>query len=65
MVLPDKTLAVGDSAADIKAAQAAQCWSCYATWGLSHEDKLREIQADIVVDSPEKLCRIVLQRYNG
>ncbi len=30
---PEETLFVGDSAADISAAQNAGCRSCYATWG--------------------------------
>jgi pyrophosphatase PpaX len=63
MVLPEKTLLVGDSAADMTAAIAAGCRTCYATWGLSPEDKLKDIQADHIVDTPDILCRFVFQRF--
>ena len=59
---PGKTLFVGDSAADIKAAQAARCWSCHATWGIpASEHILDGIQADIVVKTPKELLGFVLQ----
>ena len=45
-VLPKEALLVGDSAADIEAARAAGCPSCYATWG---------IQGDTVPPAPRRI----------
>lgn len=56
---PGETLVVGDSAADIEAARAAGCWSCYATWGIpviEHEQD--SIQADLVADTPKALLEL-------
>jgi pyrophosphatase PpaX len=64
MVPPEKTLLVGDSAADMIAAGAAGCRTCYATWGLPPEDKLKDIRADHIVDTPDILCRLVLRRFD-
>ncbi len=60
-VRPSKTLVVGDSTADIGAARAAGCWSCYATWGIpAAEQRLESIQADLVVEKPEALLELKL-----
>ena len=46
-----KTLVVGDSAADIDAANAAGCLSCYAIWGVPANESTAS-KADYVVSSP-------------
>jgi HAD superfamily hydrolase (TIGR01549 family) len=59
---PHETLVVGDSASDIAAATAANCRSCYATWGIRDlEKRLNEITADLVVERPEQLSRLSFQ----
>ena len=56
---PHETLVVGDSAADIEAARAAGCWSCYATWGIPNvEHRLGSIQADLVAEMPQVLLEL-------
>jgi pyrophosphatase PpaX len=56
---PDKTLFVGDSAADIGAALNAGCWSCHATWGLNDDNCLPEnIQPHFVVKSPRAILSL-------
>lgn len=58
---PRETLVVGDSAADIEAARAAGCWSCYATWGLPvAEQRLDSIQAHLVTETPKTLLELKL-----
>jgi HAD superfamily hydrolase (TIGR01509 family) len=58
-VLPEKTLVVGDSPADIGAALAAGCWSCLATWGISTpENIVLEAQPHLVAETPEVLLRL-------
>ncbi len=56
---PREALVVGDSAADIEAARAADCWSCYATWGIpATEHRLNSIQADLVAETPKALLEL-------
>ncbi len=53
---PQETLLVGDSGADIAAAQAAGCWSCHAIWGIPvSERSLASVKPDIVARTPEAL----------
>ncbi len=59
-VSPDDTLVVGDSIADIEAGRASGCNTCHATWGISLEDKQKDLQADFIMDTPELLCRLIL-----
>jgi len=50
---PQETLVVGDSRADIEAAQRASCWSCHATWGISIDQAgLGDVQVDLVAETP-------------
>ena len=59
---PHEAVMVGDSASDIKAAQAAGCHACYATWGIPAEERdnlLNHVYPDFIIDSPEDLLRIV------
>ena len=58
---PRETLMVGDSAADIEAARAAGCWSCYATWGIpAIELVFDSIRADLVAKTPRALLELKL-----
>lgn len=52
-----ETLFVGDSLADMMAAQSAGCWSCHARWGAS---PLGNFQPDYIAETPEKLYRIIM-----
>jgi pyrophosphatase PpaX len=53
---PEETVMVGDSAADMEAARAAGCFSCYAIWGLpASEHKTDIIRADKVAAMPDAL----------
>lgn len=53
---PHETLLVGDSGADIAAAQAAGCWSCHAIWGIPvSEHSLDSVKPDMVARTPEVL----------
>ncbi len=56
-VKPEEALYVGDSLADMLAAQKAGCRSCHAHWGA---DKLEGFQTDYAVASPPGLLKIVL-----
>ena len=53
---PEQCIVVGDTPADIEAAQAAGCWSCHATWGIpaAYSNHL-QTDADFVVHTPEEL----------
>ena len=57
--LPRETLVVGDSSADIEAANAAGCWSCLAAWGVS-ENVSESVQkkADFIAKFPEIVLRL-------
>lgn len=53
---PEETLFVGDSAADMAAAQAAGCWSVHATWGIPHGGPgLNGIKPHDVIGDPASL----------
>lgn len=56
-----ETLVVGDSLADMQAAQAAGCWSCHAIWGIPNtESDLGELTVDMVATIPEDLLELQL-----
>jgi len=58
---PSLTLVVGDSAADMEAAKAAGCWSCYATWGIPvAEQRLEAVQADLVAETPDVFLELIV-----
>ena len=59
-VLPKEALLVGDSAADIEAARAAGCPSCYATWGIQGDTVLPSTTPDYVARAPAELRSLVL-----
>jgi pyrophosphatase PpaX len=51
-----ETLFVGDSLADMTAAQSAGCWSCHAKWGVVSSENY---QADFIIETPEELLGII------
>jgi phosphoglycolate phosphatase-like HAD superfamily hydrolase len=56
-----ETIVVGDSLADMKAAQAAGCWSCHAVWGITNpEHSLGKVEVDLVAEMPEALLKLLL-----
>lgn len=57
-----ETLFVGDSFADMTAAQSAGCWSCHAKWGVS---PLENYQADFIVETPEELLGIIRNYHDS
>ena len=59
-VLAKEALLVGDSAADIEAARAAGCPSCYATWGIQGDAAPPSTSPDYVARSPAGLRSLVL-----
>ena len=61
-IAPPEALMVGDSASDIKAAQAAGCPGCYATWGLPSGERnnlLTIVSPDFIIDSPHDLLKVL------
>lgn len=61
-ISPGEAVMVGDSASDIKAAQAAGCHGCYATWGIPVDERgnlLKNVSPDFTIDSPDELLKIV------
>jgi phosphoglycolate phosphatase-like HAD superfamily hydrolase len=56
---PDETVVVGDSLSDILSAKAAGCWSCYALWGVSPDERhIFDAAADIVAEWPSDLLQL-------
>ena len=56
-----ETLVVGDSHADILAAQAAGAWSCLAGWGVAPEERdLVAATPDIVAEHPSALRQLLV-----
>ena len=56
---PGQCVVVGDTPADIGAAQAAGCWSCLATWGIPAANSSHaQTEADFVIDKPEALLEL-------
>ena len=57
-----ETLFVGDTEADINAAIAGGCWSCYATWGIRDDAQTSNCRhADFIARSPEALSELDYQ----
>ncbi len=60
---PEQCILVGDTPADMAAAQAAGCWSCLATWGIPEANRSHaNTQSDFVIDRPEALLELPLFR---
>ena len=60
---PAQCIVVGDTPADMGAAQAAGCWSCLATWGIPAANRSHaQAEADFVIDSPGALLELPLLR---
>lgn len=58
-VKPEETLVVGDSLADMKAARAATCRCCLATWGTYMDPD--SIEADEKIGEPREVLGLVLK----
>ena len=52
---PQKTLVIGDSAADILMGRAAGTRTAAALWGNPHREKLLAAKPDFVIDSPMQI----------
>ncbi len=60
---PSQCIVVGDTPADMGAAQAAGCWSCLATWGIPAANSSHaQAKADFVIDRPEALLELPILR---
>ena len=56
---PEETIMVGDSFADIEAARAAGCSSCYSIWGIPESEHEPEgIRADFVAATPQMILNL-------
>lgn len=55
---PQRTLVIGDSAADILMGRAAGVSTAAAMWGQPHREKLLATSPDFVIDSPRQLTRM-------
>ncbi len=65
-IRPDEALVVGDSAADIAAAQAAGCRSCWATWGIPQGHMgLNGSTPDLVASGPEVVSQFLGLESSG
>ncbi|WP_368353881.1 MULTISPECIES: phosphoglycolate phosphatase [Comamonadaceae] len=53
---PARTLAIGDSVNDARAARAAGCPVVLVTYGYNHGQPARQVDADAHVDSLQALC---------
>ena len=56
----EEVLYVGDSNVDVAFAHAAGVKVCGVSWGFRGAEELREAGADVIVDSAEKLKKIIL-----
>jgi len=59
-ITADEALMIGDSTADIGAANAAGCWSCHAVWaGTPPGPPLEGIRPDFVAEKPSQVLQIL------
>lgn len=59
-VTPEVTLVVGDSSADILAAQNAGCWSALAGWGVPLDQReMERAMPDVVAEHPAALRAVL------
>ena len=58
----DDFVVVGDSDVDIATAKSAQMLSIGVTWGFRTREDLTAAGADIIVDKPEEIFRLISQR---
>ena len=54
------TLYVGDSGVDMQTAKNAGLCACGVLWGFRSKEELLENGADLIVESPQKLAKIIL-----
>lgn len=57
--IPERTVYVGDSAGDIKAAHNAGCFGLGVTWGYNSAESLREAGADALIDTPSQMLGLM------
>ncbi len=58
--VPEKTLVIGDSTADIAAANASGCWSCLATWSQRiHVHRVHHTTPHFVFSSPADVLQFL------
>lgn len=55
---PDRTVYVGDSPTDIAVARNAGTFAVGVSWGYHHADELREVAADLVIETPQELLAL-------
>ena len=58
-VQPEQVLYVGDSGTDMQTAKNAGLYAVGVTWGFRSREVLTENGADVLVDHPEQILRIV------
>jgi phosphoglycolate phosphatase len=56
-VAPQRTLMIGDSSNDARAARAAACPVLLVTYGYNHGEPIRAVDADAFIDSLQDLAR--------
>jgi phosphoglycolate phosphatase len=56
-MLPQRTLMIGDSSNDARAARAAACPVLLVTYGYNHGEPIRAVDADAFIDSLQDLIR--------
>ena len=57
---PDKSIMLGDSKSDVKAARAAGFSIICVTYGYNHGEDIRDMKPDVVIDSMLELNRIII-----
>ncbi len=58
-VSPEDILYVGDTSIDMETANRANMYAVGVTWGFRSREELEEHGADIIVDSPEQIYKLV------
>lgn len=56
---PEKCYYLGDTNTDMRTARAAGCVAIGVTWGFRSAEELRSSGADLLIDHPEELLRIL------
>lgn len=56
---PDEVLYIGDSDVDMKTAKAANVFAVGVTWGFKSREVLMENGADILIDCPKELLKLL------
>lgn len=56
---PEETIHLGDTASDVKAAQAAGVMAIGVSWGFRSREELLQEGAEVVIDRPEELLDLL------